>query len=119
MIIMVNQIKVDGVLHDIQDKRTAQELKNFLSVPTVLETTVTLGTSWSGTSSPFSQAVTVSGLLSTDKPILDVQVSLSDYENQEIEWSKIVKAESASNKLTFYAKSKTTKSLTIKVKVVR
>ena len=103
--------------------RTTEQVKRDLgipeSVPTVLEMTVTLGTSWSGTSSPFSQAVTVSGLLSTDKPILDVQMSLSDYENQEIEWSKIVKAESANNKLIFYAKSKTTKSLTIKIKVVR
>ena len=102
--------------------RTTEQVKLDLGIPEkvlVLESTVTLGTNWSGASPPFSQAVTVSGLLSTDKPILDVQVSLSDYENQEIEWSKIVKAESENNKLTFYAKSKTAKSLTIKIKVVR
>lgn len=116
---MINQIKVDGVVHDINDKRTAAQLKTFLGIKDGIETTITLGTSWTGSSAPFSQEVALSGLLATDKPILDVQLDLSKYDDQETEWLKIIKAESSVDKLKFYAKEKTTQSLAITVKVVR
>lgn len=99
--------------------RTKEQMKSDLEIPTVLNKTVTLGTIWSGTSAPFTQKVTVSGLLSTDTPILDVELSTSSYESQELDWLKVFKATTASNSLVFYAKEKTSQSLTVKVKVVR
>ena len=116
---MISQIKIDNVTHDIHDSRTASELKQFLEVPDILDTTVTLGTSWTGSAAPYSQSVTVSGLLATDSPILDVKTSLSNYAVEEEDWMNIFKAESSLNKLTFYAKEKTTVNLIIQVKVVR
>lgn len=92
---------------------------NYITKATALSTTVTLGTSWSGSSAPYTQTVTVSGLLATDTPILDVVTSTSNYENQETAWSKVFKAVSSANTLTFYAKEKTETSLSIQVKVVR
>ena len=91
----------------------------YITKATALSTTVTLGTSWSGSSAPYTQTVTVSGLLATDTPILDVVTSTSNYENQETAWSKVFKAVSSANTITFYAKEKTETSLSIQVKVVR
>ena len=91
----------------------------YITKATALSTTVTLGTSWSGSSAPYTQAVTVSGILATDTPILDVITSTSNYEAEETAWSNIIKAVTAANTITFYAKEKTETSLSIQVKVVR
>ena len=85
----------------------------------VLNKTCTLGTSWSGSSVPYTQAVTVSGILATDTPILDVITTTSGYEAEQTAWNNIFKAITAADKITFYAKEKTTTSITINVKVVR
>lgn len=116
---MINQITVDGTLHDIHDSRSATELKTLLGVPEVVEKTISLGTSWSGSAAPYSQAVTVSGLLATDNPTLDIVPTLSGYSDEESNWAKIFKAVTTADTLTFYAKDKTTITLSIKLKVVR
>lgn len=100
--------------------RTTEQVKSDLNIPDEsLDVTVTLGTSWTGSAAPYSQSVTVTGLLATDSPILDIQTSLNNYAVEEENWMNIFKAESSADKLTFYAKEKTTVNLTIKVKVVR
>ena len=100
--------------------RTTEQVKSDLGIPDKsLEMTVTLGTNWTGSAAPYSQSVTVTGLLATDSPILDIQTSLNNYAVEEENWMNIFKAESSADKLTFYAKEKTTINLTIKVKVVR
>lgn len=83
--------------------------------------TTTLDTTWSGSSAPYSKAQTVSGILSTDYPIVDI-VPSSTYStamSQEQEFAKIYRIVASANTLTFYAKEKPTVSLPIKVLCVR
>lgn len=81
--------------------------------------TFTLGTSWSGSSAPYTQAVTVSGILATDTPILDLVTTTSGYEDEETAWGNVFKAVTSANTITFYAKDATTTSITVQAKVVR
>jgi len=82
---------------------------------------VTLDTTWSGTSAPFSKTVTVSGILTTDTPIIDIVMSgtyATDEARQEA-WGYIYRAVTANGSITFYATEKPTVSLPIQIKVVR
>lgn len=81
--------------------------------------TVSIGTSWSGTSAPYTQDITVSGILATDEPIVDVITSTDNYEKEMEEYAKIFKITTSANKITVYATEKTTASISCKLKVVR
>lgn len=81
--------------------------------------TVSIGTSWSGASAPYTQGITVRGILATDDPIVDLIASTSNYEKEMEEYAKIFKITTSANKITVYATEKTTASIQIKLKVVR
>lgn len=81
--------------------------------------TATLGTTWSGSAAPYTQSVTVSGILATDTPIVDFVATTSGYEAEQEDWAKVFKIVTGANSLTFYASDKTTTSLSIQVKVVK
>ena len=92
-------------------------LLEFSNSPTF---TGTLSTSWSGSQAPFSQAVTVTGIASTDEPILDVVMS-GTYATDELrntEWAYIYYAITATDQITFYARQKPTASLPFTAKVI-
>lgn len=78
-------------------------------------------TSWTGSSAPYSKAVTVSGILSTDTPIIDVV--LSGVYNTDItiqdSWTVIYRAVTSENTITFYATSVPNVDIPIQIKVVR
>jgi len=83
--------------------------------------TATLDTTWSGTSAPYSKTVTVSGILATDTPIIDVVMS-GTYSTDEARieaWGYIYRAVTDNDSITFYATEKPTVSLPIQIKVVR
>jgi hypothetical protein len=83
--------------------------------------TATLNTSWSGSSAPYSKTVTVSGILATDTPIIDIVMS-GTYSTDEARieaWGYIYRAVTANGSITFYATEKPTVSLPIQIKVVR
>jgi len=83
--------------------------------------TATLDTTWSGTSAPYTKTVSVSGILSTDTPIIDVVMSgtyTTDEARAEV-WGYIYRAVTANDSITFYAMEKPTVSLPIQIKVVR
>ena len=86
---------------------------------TVTSYTVTIGTSWTGSSAPYTQDITVSGILATDEPIVDVITTTDNYEKEMEEYAKIFKITTSANKITVYATEKTTASIQIKLKVVR
>lgn len=83
--------------------------------------TGTLSTSWSGSAAPYTQAVTVSGILSTDRPILDMVCSgtYSTDQSREEGWLNIYRAVTAANKITFYAHEKPTVSIPFYAQVTR
>lgn len=83
--------------------------------------TATLDTTWSGTSAPYTKTVSVSGILSTDTPIIDVVMS-GTYSTDEARieaWGYIYRAVTANGSITFYATEKPTVSLPIQIRVVR
>lgn len=83
---------------------------------------VTLGTSWSQdtTNGYYTQTVALSGITSKDNPPIDVVLSgtLTEMQAQQEEWGKILKVETSTNTLTFYASEPTTVSLSVMVKGV-
>lgn len=114
----ITQIKIDQQVYNIKDFRTAEQFKQEMGIPDIKTQTVTLTTNWTGSSVPFYQDVSLSGLKSTDTPILDIVVTNSNYNVIEAEWAKIFRVECLENKLRFYAKSKTTSNISVIVKVV-
>lgn len=80
-----------------------------------------LADGWTGTSAPFSQAITVSGILETDKPKVDVVVS-STYATAETEveaWGYVYRIVTSQNGITVYATEKPKVSLNIQMEVIR
>lgn len=80
----------------------------------------TLSTSWDydKTNGYYTQDVLVAGIKATDKPVLDVVTSGSASNIVAIrkEWSKILQADTYDGGIKFYAKSATTKNLTVVIK---
>ena len=83
--------------------------------------TGTLSTNWSGSAAPYTQAVTVSGILSTDRPILDMVCSgtYATDQSREEGWLNIYRAVTAANKITFYAHEKPTVQIPFYAQVTR
>jgi len=86
----------------------------------VLTATIS-ASSWSGSSAPYTQTVTVSNITSTDTPIIDVVMSgtYSTDSTRAEAWGYIYRAVTANGSITFYATEKPTVSLPIQIKVVR
>ena len=96
--------------------------KDFIKNKPVLTThSITLGTVWNGTAAPYTQDVSIVGITSSDNPVIGLVKSdtWSVLEEQEDEYSKIKRAVTSTNKITFYAEDKTTMSLSLQVKVIR
>lgn len=76
---------------------------------------------WTGSAAPFSQAVTISGVLSTDSPIIDLVPSnvYATAVAEDTAWGQIYKAVASTNTITFYAKEKPTVALTFKARCIR
>lgn len=83
---------------------------------------VTLGTSWAKdtTNGYYTQSIICSGITSKDNPTVDVVLSgtLKNMQSQQENWGKILKIETSSNTLKFYASEPTTVSLSVMVKGV-
>lgn len=83
-------------------------------------TTTLNSTSWDG-SGPYTQTVSVSGMLASDNPIIDVVTSgtFSTDKYRCVEFSKIYRAVTANNSITFYADEKPTVALPIRMLCIR
>ena len=70
--------------------------------------TTTLDTTWQGSEAPYTKTQTVTGLLATDTPIVDVVMSgtfATDEARQEA-WAGIYRITTADNAITLYATEK-------------
>lgn len=76
---------------------------------------------WSGSAAPFTQKLTITGMLAADVPIVDVTMSgtYATDEARDNAWGNIYRAVPAANKLTFYAKKKPTVDLPVRILCVR
>ena len=80
-----------------------------------------LADGWTGASAPFSQEITVNGILDTDKPKVDVVVS-DTYATAETEieaWGYVYRVVTSQNGVTVYATEKPEVSLNIQIEVIR
>lgn len=80
-----------------------------------------LADGWTGTSAPFSQEITVNGILETDKPKVDVVVS-GVYATAETEveaWGYVYRIVTSQNGVTAFATEKPEVSLSIQMEVIR
>ena len=86
------------------------------------ETLTTSGwTASEGNVAPYMKEVTISGVLDTDSPIIDL-VTSDIYDTalaQDEAWSKIYKAVAGSGMITFYAKEIPSVALTFKARCIR
>jgi len=77
--------------------------------------------SWTGEEAPYTYALTVTGLLAADMPVVDVVMS-GTYETdaaRDEEWAKIYRAVPSADTLTFYAKDKPLADLPVQILCVR
>lgn len=84
-------------------------------------TTVITADGWTGESAPYTNAVTVTGLLATDAPLVDM-IPSDTFETAETEieaFANIYRMVTAENKLTVYTAEKPTVDIAIQIKVVR
>ena len=84
--------------------------------------TATITTSWTGSSAPYTQNVTVSGILATDCPHITPVYSstLSTALGQKEAWSMVSKAETSANTITFTCfEEKPTTAIPIQIEVIR
>ena len=96
------------------DGKSVQELRSSLYY-------ATLGVIWTGNSAPYSQVVNISGVLSTDSPIIDM-VNSGTYDTDtslNYEWSKVYRAVAGNGIITFYSRETTSTAIPIQIVVVR
>jgi hypothetical protein len=78
-------------------------------------------TGWSG-SGPFTIAVTLNGILSTDKPLVDLDTSGITYSNlntHNVDFGKLYRVVTTTNTLTFSSTGTPTLAIPITIRVVR
>ena len=113
--------RMTQIEEDLETHKAEKATLNQLGHVNHAVLTATLDTSWSGSSAPYTKTVSVSGILSTDTPIIDVVMS-GTYSTDEARieaWGYIYRAVTADGSITFYATEKPTIDLPIRVKVVR
>ena len=105
------------------DKTKLNGIASNATANTILTKTVNLAsTDWTGASAPYSQTVSVSDILSTDTPFVDVSVSdtAATGIDQIEQFGYISKATTGSGSMTFYCyEEKPDINLTVNIKVVR
>ena len=80
-----------------------------------------IGTSWSGSAAPYTYALTVSGILATDIPTVDMRPSgtYATDKTMEENWCQVYRGVTSANTITFYAHEKPSAAIPITIKVVR
>lgn len=74
---------------------------------------------WTSGNGFFTKTVTVTGVLETDNPILDVVTTTANFKEEQKAWGTIFKAETLANKIKFYASEVPSVSVNFKAKVVK
>lgn len=112
----------DKVLQTIFDEHLAEKATLTIDAHVRHGTfTTTLNTTWTGTVAPFSKVQTVTGMLATDNPIIDLVLSgtyATDIAMLEA-WGCVYRIVTSDNTVTLYATAKPLVSLPIQLKVVR
>lgn len=89
---------------------------------TVRSYTASLSTTWTGISAPYTQSISISGILSTDKPHITPVYSTTNATAilEKKAWNCISKAVTSAGKITFTCfEEKPTQALSLQIEVIR
>lgn len=123
-------IKADAAVRydeaqSLTDGQKAQARENLgVTQTSVANYTATLTVAgWTGTAAPYTQEATVAGILASDSPFVDVDMSglttTDDMAAAQDAFGLILKATAGAGKITFVASDKPETAMTVKIKVVR
>ena len=93
----------------------------YKDLATTITYNATIGTTWSG-SGPYTQTISVDGILNTDNPIIDVILSDDTTSSKTIleAWSNVSRIVTGDGAITVYCyDSAPTASIPVQLKVVR
>lgn len=105
-----NMDKIDAALNTLDDGKA--EVGDY---PAIITTT------WTGTSAPYSQAVTVPGITADDNPICDIVPSgtyATDIQMED-DWANVYRIVTSVNTVTFYSHAVTGAPIPVQIKAVR
>lgn len=108
----------------LSETQMAQARTNIDAPQKAKEYTATLTVAgWTGTAALYTQEATVTGILASDTPFVDVDMSglttADDMTAAQDAFGLILKATAGAGKITFTASDKPDVALTVKIKVVR
>lgn len=105
-------------LSSVATSGSYNDLSNKPNMPSVTNYTATLSAgSWSGVSAPYTQTVNISGILSTDNPIVDLN---NPTQTMIDNWSRVSKVETSNGSITATCYSDRPNSIiNIKLMVIR
>lgn len=123
---------VDSAASNVGKKTTFTQIKAFLktyfdgiygtSNVTVSNYTATLpSASWTGSSAPYTKSVTVTGIVATDEPIVEI-IPSGVYETDVTmrnNWALVYDGITSTNTITFYADSVPTADISLSIKVIK
>lgn len=115
---MIEFLDKDGTTQLVREIRTAV---NGIVAGMAIVYSGTIGTSWAGSEPPYTQSVTVEGLLESDNPIVDI-VPDNDYSvagSQLDGWSEIYRMVPHDNYLVAFTHRPVTVPIPIKLICVR
>ena len=108
-----------GSTNPVQNKVVATALNGKATTATYTATIPTSG--WSGSAAPYSVSVTVSGILASDNPIVDLVQSGTESTDsaRRDAWGEVTRITTAANSIKVYASAKPSVTIPIQLKVVR
>jgi hypothetical protein len=112
-----NKIGIEMNVDEIQNNTVLANTK----ATTVDYTATVLSTGWAGGSAPFTKTLTVTGILASDTPIIDI-VATGTYATDKTmgeDWSDVYRITTATNSITVYAHNIPSASIPVILKVVR
>lgn len=100
---------------------TLVSMLNKIFAKTETYTTTVQSSSWNGSSSPYTADISLSGIKSTDNPMIDLVVSetLATATNEVENWSYVYKIITNNDGIKLYATEKPAVALSLQLKVVR
>lgn len=115
--IAVQNENMDKIDHAFENKADKTEITTTNTIQAVIS-----GASWVGSAAPYTQTITVDGILSTDNPIVDIILSdtISTAILEEKAWGNISKIVTNNGSITAICnKKKPVTGVKIQLKVVR